>query len=98
MEAGILLRTCANGSSELMSNISASVVGMLYNFQLMKYAGENGIAAYGVAMYTQMIFFAVYIGYAVGTSPIVSYRYGAGNFYGNRVSCHYLNQWQREWI
>ncbi len=79
MEAGILLRTCGNGSSELMSNISASIVGMLYNFQLMKYAGENGIAAYGVVMYTQMIFFAIYIGYAVGTSPIVSYHYGAGN-------------------
>lgn len=79
MEAGVLLRTCGNGSSELMSNISASVVGMLYNFQLMKYAGENGIAAYGVVMYTQMIFFAIYIGYAVGTSPIVSYHYGSGN-------------------
>ena len=79
MEAGVLFRTCGNGSSELMSNISASVVGMLYNFQLMKYAGENGIAAYGVVMYTQMIFFAIYIGYAVGTSPIVSYHYGAGN-------------------
>ncbi len=79
MEPGVLVRTCANGSSELMSNISSSVVGMLYNFQLMKYAGENGIAAYGVVMYTQMIFFAIYIGYAVGTSPIVSYHYGAGN-------------------
>ena len=79
MEAGVLLRACGNGSSELMSNISASIVGMLYNFQLMKYAGENGIAACGVVMYTQMIFFAIYIGYAVGTSPIVSYHYGAGN-------------------
>lgn len=79
LEAGILLKTCANGSSELMSNISASVVGMLYNFQLLKYAGENGIAAYGVVMYTQMIFFAIYIGYAVGTAPIVSFHYGAGN-------------------
>lgn len=79
MEAGVLLKTCGNGSSELMSNISASMVGMLYNFQLLKYAGENGIAAYGVVMYTQMIFFAIYIGYAVGTSPIVSYHYGAGN-------------------
>lgn len=79
MEAGVLLRACGNGSSELMSNISASIVGMLYNFQLMKYAGENGIAAYGVVMYTQMIFFAIYIGYAVGTSPVVSYHYGAGN-------------------
>lgn len=79
LDAGVLIRTCANGSSELMSNISASIVGMLYNFQLIKYAGENGIAAYGVVMYTQMIFFAVYIGYAVGTAPVVSYHYGAGN-------------------
>lgn len=79
MDAGVLLRTCGNGSSELMSNISASIVGMLYNFQLMRYAGENGIAAYGVVMYTQMIFFAIFIGYAVGTAPIVSYHYGAGN-------------------
>lgn len=79
MEASVLWKTCGNGSSELMSNISASIVGMLYNFQLMRYAGENGIAAYGVVMYTQMIFFAIYIGYAVGTSPIVSYHYGAGN-------------------
>ena len=79
LEMGILLKTCANGSSELMSNISASVVGMLYNFQLLRYAGENGIAAYGVVMYTQMIFFAIYIGYAVGTAPIVSFHYGAGN-------------------
>lgn len=79
MEASVLWKTCGNGSSELMSNISASFVGMLYNFQLMRYAGENGIAAYGVVMYTQMIFFAIYIGYAVGTSPIMSYHYGAGN-------------------
>lgn len=79
MEAGVLLRTCGNGSSELMSNVSSSIVGMLYNFQLMRYAGENGIAAYGVVMYTQMIFFAIFIGYAVGTAPVVSYHYGAGN-------------------
>ncbi len=79
LEMSIFLKTCGNGSSELMSNISASVVGMLYNFQLIKYAGENGIAAYGVVMYTQMIFFAIFIGYAVGTAPVVSYHYGAGN-------------------
>lgn len=74
-----LLKTCANGSSELMSNISMSVVSMLYNVQLMKYAGENGIAAYGVLMYVSMIFQAVFIGYAVGSAPIISYNYGAGN-------------------
>lgn len=75
----VLRKTCANGSSELMSNISMSVVSMLYNVQLMKYAGENGIAAYGVLMYVSMIFQAVFIGYAVGSAPIISYNYGAGN-------------------
>lgn len=75
----VLLKTCTNGSSELMSNISMSVVSMLYNVQLMKYAGEIGIAAYGVLMYVSMIFQAVFIGYAVGSAPIISYNYGAGN-------------------
>lgn len=74
-----LLKTCANGSSELMSNISASVVGMLFNVQLMKYAGENGVAAYGVLMYVSMIFQAIFLGYTVGTAPVVSYHYGADN-------------------
>lgn len=74
-----LLKTCTNGSSELMSNISASVVGMLFNVQLMKYAGENGVAAYGVLMYVSMIFQAIFLGYTVGTAPVVSYHYGAGN-------------------
>lgn len=74
-----LLKTCANGSSELMSNISASVVGMLFNVQLMKYAGENGVAAYGVLMYVSWIFQAIFLGYTVGTAPVVSYHYGADN-------------------
>lgn len=72
-----LLKACTNGSSELMSNISTSIVSMLYNFQLMKYAGENGIAAYGVLMYVNMIFLAIFIGYSTGVAPIVSYHYGA---------------------
>ncbi len=74
-----LLKACANGSSELMSNISMSVVGMLYNIQLMKYAGEDGVAAYGVLMYVNMIFLAAFIGYSVGVAPVVGYHYGAGN-------------------
>lgn len=74
-----LLKTCANGSSELMSNISMSIVSMLYNIQLMHYAGEDGVAVYGVLMYVGMIFQAVFIGYAVGAAPIVSYHYGAQN-------------------
>ncbi len=74
-----LVKTCTNGSSELMSNISMSLVGMLYNFQLMKYAGEDGVAAYGVLMYVNMIFLAIFIGYSVGISPVVSFHYGAQN-------------------
>lgn len=74
-----LLKACTNGSSELMSNISMSLVSMLYNVQLMKYAGEDGVAAYGVLMYVNLIFLSVFIGYSVGTAPIISYHYGAGN-------------------
>lgn len=72
-------QTCLNGSSELMSNISMSIVGMLYNVQLLRYAGEDGVAAYGVLMYVSMIFQAIFIGYAVGTAPIIGYHYGAEN-------------------
>ncbi len=75
----VFLKTCTNGSSEMVSNLSASVVGFLYNLQLMKYAGEDGVAAYGVIMYAGFIFIAIFIGYSIGSSPIVSYHYGAGN-------------------
>lgn len=74
-----LMRICTNGASELMSNISMSFVGILYNAQLMKYAGENGIAAYGTIMYVTFIFVAVFVGYATGIAPVISYHYGAGN-------------------
>lgn len=75
----VLLKTCTNGSSELMSNISASVVTMLYNFQLMSLAGEDGIAAYGVVMYVNFIFAAIFVGYSIGTAPVIGYQYGAQN-------------------
>lgn len=74
-----LLKACTNGSSELMSNISMSLVSVLYNMQLMKYAGENGIAAYGVLMYVNMIFLAAFIGYSIGTAPVIGYHYGANH-------------------
>ena len=74
-----LLKTCTNGSSELMGNISMSIVGMLYNAQLLKYAGENGVAAYGTIMYVNFIFIALFIGYATGVAPVISYHYGAKN-------------------
>lgn len=79
LDGKALLKACSNGSSELMSNISTSIVSMLYNVQLIKYAGENGIAAYGVLMYVNMIFLAVFIGYSTGVAPVVSYHYGAGD-------------------
>lgn len=74
-----MLKACTNGSSEMVSNISMSLVSMLYNFQLMRYAGENGVAAYGVLMYVNMIFLAIFIGFSVGTAPITSYHFGANN-------------------
>lgn len=70
---------CGNGSSELMANISMSLVAMLYNAQLIKHAGEDGVAAYGVLMYVNMIFLAIYIGYSVGSAPIIGYNFGADN-------------------
>lgn len=74
-----VLASCANGSSELMSNISSSIVGMLYNFQLMRLLGEDGVSAYGVLMYVQFIFTAVFFGFATGSAPIISYHFGADN-------------------
>lgn len=74
-----LLKACTNGSSEFMSNVSMNLVGMLYNVQLMKYAGEDGIAAYGVMMYVSFIFASVFIGYSIGTAPVISYHFGAKN-------------------
>lgn len=73
------LKTCTNGCSELISHISMSLVGILYNVQLMKYVGEDGVAAYGVLMYVSMIFVGAFIGYSIGTAPVVGYHYGAQN-------------------
>ena len=72
-------KACGNGSSEFLSSVSGSLVSMLYNIQLMKYAGENGVAAYGVLMYVNMIFLAIFIGYSVGVAPVIGFQYGAGN-------------------
>lgn len=74
-----LAQSVFNGSSELLSNISVSLVGMLYNVQLLKYAGENGVAAYGVLMYVNLVFQAIFLGFSVGTAPVISYNFGAGN-------------------
>ncbi len=76
-DGGVLLKTCTNGSSELMTNLSMSIVNMLYNLQLLKMAGENGVAAYGVMMYVNFIFVSIFLGYSIGSAPIVGYHYGA---------------------
>lgn len=75
----VLLTTCANGSSELVTNISMSLVSILYNFQLMRFAGENGVAAYGAVMYVGFIFAAVFLGYSIGVAPVIGFHYGAQN-------------------
>lgn len=78
-DGNILAATCANGSSELMSNLSGSIVNSLYNVQLMSIAGEDGVAAYSTIMYVNLVFIAIFLGYAVGSAPLVSFHYGAGN-------------------
>ena len=78
-EGRVLLHGCANGSSELMTSVSSSLVNTLYNYQLLRFAGEDGVAAYGVIMYAAFLFVAVFVGYAVGSAPLVSYHYGARN-------------------
>lgn len=75
----MLIHTCLNGSSELMNNISSSIVTIFYNYQLMRFAGEDGIAAYGVIMYVAFVFVAIFIGFVIGASPVVSFHYGANN-------------------
>ena len=74
-----LLKAMTNGSSELLSNVSSSVVTMLYNTQLLRLEGEDGVAAYGIIMYVGFIFVAMFIGYAIGTAPLVGYNFGASN-------------------
>lgn len=74
-----LFKGIYNGMSEFIGSITASFVSMLYNFQLLKFAGEDGVAAYGVMMYVEMIFMSVFFGYCMGTAPVVSFCYGADN-------------------
>lgn len=79
LELKPILRTCSNGSSEMVTNISMSLVNMLYNLQLVKFAGYDGVVAYGIIMYVGFIFSSTYLGYCVGVAPIVGYHYGAAN-------------------
>lgn len=79
IDGKVLLKTCTNGSSEFVTNISTSIVSMVFNWQLLRLAGENGVAAYGVLMYVSYIFIGILYGYAVGVAPVVGYNYGAEN-------------------
>lgn len=79
IEGKVLLKTCTNGSSEMLTNISASLVSMLYNYQLMRLVGADGVAAYGVIMYINTVFSGVFFGYSIGSASIVGYHYGAEN-------------------
>lgn len=79
LELKPLCKACINGSSEMVSNLSTSLVSMLYNFQLMRMIGEDGVAAYGVIMYVNFIFIGVFLGYSLGIAPIVGFHYGAGH-------------------
>jgi putative MATE family efflux protein len=80
IEGKVLLRTCTNGSSELMSNLSLNLVSILYNWQLMKFAGEAGVAAYGVIMYVHFIFISIFLGFCFGVSPVIGFHYGAKHY------------------
>ena len=75
----VLLKSCTNGASEFIGNIAVAIIGMLYNMQLLKYAGENGVAAYAVLFNVSMIFMTMAMGYAAGVAPVISYHFGAGN-------------------
>lgn len=79
LELRPIVKACVNGSSEMVSSVTSSVVGILYNFQLLKYAGQNGVASYGVLMYVQFILAAIFIGYSMGIAPVIGYHYGADN-------------------
>lgn len=79
MDGKAVLKACTNGSSEFLSNCATSIVGMLYNLQLMKYLGDNGVAAYGVIMYINFIFVGIYFGYTMAMAPVIGYNYGAQN-------------------
>ena len=79
LEFKMILKACTNGSSEMMTNLSSSIIGLMYNYQLLKIAGENGVAAYGAIMYVSFIFMSLFFGYSMGVTPIVGYHYGAEN-------------------
>ena len=79
MDASVLLKSCSNGVSELVSQCSAAVTTFLFNVTMMKLLGEDGVAAITVLIYSQFLLTTLYIGFSMGTAPVVSYNYGSGN-------------------
>lgn len=79
MDFRMLGKAAANGSSEFMTNVSMSLVNMLYNWQLMRLIGAQGVAVFGIIMYVSFIFAAIFIGYSMGSAPVIGFHYGAGN-------------------
>lgn len=77
--AKIILRSAYNGLSEFVNSISMNVAAIIYNIQLLRLLGENGVSAYGIIMYVSFVFVAVFVGYSIGVSPVISYNYGSGN-------------------
>ncbi len=77
----MLMRGCSNGVSELLTNVSYPLLMALYNYQLLRFAGEDGVAAFGVLLYVSFVFSAIFLGYALGVAPLVSYAYGAKTIY-----------------
>lgn len=78
-ELSTIIKTCTNESSEMVTNLSMSLVNILFNMQVMKIAGANGVSAYGIIMYVGFLFVGTYMGYSLGTVPTIGYHYGAGN-------------------
>ena len=79
MDASVLIKSCSNGASEMVSQCSTAVTTFLFNITMMKLLGEDGVAAITVLIYSQFLLTTLYIGFSMGTAPVVSYNYGSGN-------------------
>lgn len=75
----VIKESCFNGASEMVTNLSGAVVTFLYNFMMLKYLGESGVAAITIVLYGQFLFNALYMGFSMGVAPVISYNYGSDN-------------------
>lgn len=78
-DAKVLLKSCTNGSSEMFTEFSTGITTLLFNLMVMKYFGEDGVAAVTIIMYIYYFFISFYMGIAVAVAPVVSYNVGAQN-------------------